>query len=157
MVLLVFANDFITMSLATDRVTSTASPNIWNVKKITLASLALGLPLAVQGLLAAIAGRDLFRLPLSGLQSFVLLTLVFTSILKIFIIRERRHFWSSKPGSALLLAGTATVVAFVLLGVFGFIIPSLTPIQVISVFLFSAVFVFLLDFPKYYLFQKYGL
>ena len=157
MVLLVFANDFITMSLAADRVTSTASPNIWNIKKIMLVSLALGLMLVVQGLLAAMAGRYLFYLPLRGLQSLVLLTLVFTSLLKIFIIRERRHFWSSKPGSALLWAGVATLVVFVLLGVFGFIIPSLPPIQVISVFLFSAVFVVLLDFPKYYLFQKYGL
>ena len=39
MALLVFANDFVTMSLATDNVKYTRNPNKWNVKNITLASL----------------------------------------------------------------------------------------------------------------------
>ena len=39
MTLLIFANDFVTMSLATDNVTYTANPNKWNVKNITFASL----------------------------------------------------------------------------------------------------------------------
>ena len=49
MVLLVFANDFVTMSLATDNVKTTKSPNIWNVKNITLASLVIGALLIVEG------------------------------------------------------------------------------------------------------------
>ncbi len=38
MVLLIFANDFVTMSLATDNVKHTANPNKWNVRNITFAS-----------------------------------------------------------------------------------------------------------------------
>lgn len=34
MSLLVFANDFVTMSIATDNVKSTSSPNIWDIKNI---------------------------------------------------------------------------------------------------------------------------
>ena len=36
---LVFANDFVTMSLATDNVKHTSNPNKWNVKNNILASL----------------------------------------------------------------------------------------------------------------------
>ena len=51
MSLLVFANDFVTMSLATDHVKHTSNPNKWNVKNITLASL-------VPGMLAGCGGHD---------------------------------------------------------------------------------------------------
>jgi H+-transporting ATPase len=156
-VLLIFANDFITMSLATDRVTSTAGPNVWNVRKITLSSLALGLLLVVQGLSVAAAGRYWLHLPSSKLQSLVLLTLVFTSLFKIFIIRERRFFWSSVPGKTLLTACISTLAVFFLLGIFGLIIPPVPPYHVAGIFLYSAVFVFLLDFPKYHIFRWYGL
>lgn len=39
MTLLIFANDFVTMSLVTDNVEYTASPNKWNVRNITFTSL----------------------------------------------------------------------------------------------------------------------
>jgi H+-transporting ATPase len=157
MVLLIFANDFITMSLATDRVTSAENPNIWNVKKITWSSLVLGLLLIGQGLAAAWAGRSLLRLSHPQLQSFVLLTLVFTSLLKIFIIRERRRFWSSAPGKSLLVAGLSAIFVFFLIGTFGFLIPAVSLSQIAALFLFSLLFIFLLDFPKYYVFKKIGL
>ncbi|MEN6621828.1 MAG: plasma-membrane proton-efflux P-type ATPase [Smithella sp.] len=157
MVLLVFANDFITMSLATDNAASTSGPNVWNVRKITLSSLMLGLLLVVQGLSTAAAGYYWFHLPTSQLQSLVLLSLVFTSLFKIFIIRERRHFWSSLPGKALLAAGISTLAVFFLLGVFGLIISPVPLYQVTVIFLYSAIFVFLLDIPKFYIFRKYGL
>jgi H+-transporting ATPase len=62
MALLVFANDFVTMSLATDNADYTGSPNHWNVKNITLSALVPGLLLVVEGLLVILAGKRLFGL-----------------------------------------------------------------------------------------------
>ena len=157
MVLLVFANDFVTMSLATDRVASTGNPNVWNIKKITTASLILGLLLVVEGLITVAIGRWYFHLGLAQLQSLVLLMLVFTSQFKILIVRDRRHFWSSMPGKTLLVSAAATVAAFAVLGVYGYIIPPLTTGQLLFVLLFSGGFTLLMDFPKYWVFQKYAL
>lgn len=42
MALLIFANDFVTISLATDNVEYTANPNKWNIRNITFASLIIG-------------------------------------------------------------------------------------------------------------------
>lgn len=157
MVLLVFANDFVTMSLATDNVTGTANPNVWNIRRITMASLLLGLLLVTEGLVTVAVGRWYFHLPLAQLQSLVMLMLVFTSQFKILIVRDRRHFWSSRPGKTLLVSATLTVSAFVVLGVYGYIIPPLTLRQLLFALWFSIGFTLLMDFPKYWVFRKYGL
>ncbi len=157
MSLLVFANDFVTMSLATDRVTSTPNPNIWNVRNITLASLVPGLLLVVEGLLVILVGKNYFHLEWEHLRTLVMLNLIFNSQFRVLIVRERRHFWSSPPGREVLLLSMATIIGFALLGVYGVFVPSLAPSQVLAVLGFSILFTLAIDFPKYYLFRRYGL
>lgn len=154
MVLLVFANDFTTTSLAKDNVESTANPNVWNVKNITFASLLIGLLLVIEGVIVLYLGVFYYGMSLGRLQSFVLLALVFTSQFRVLSVRERRHFWSSKPGRELTVSIMATLVGFFLLGVFGIIIPSLTLAQVAVALLISAAFTLGIDMPKYYIFRK---
>ena len=66
MVLLIFANDFVTMSLATDNVKHTSSPNLWNVRNITLASLVIGALLVVEGAIGVFIGFKLLPPRLGG-------------------------------------------------------------------------------------------
>jgi len=157
MVLLVFANDFVTMSLATDNVKTTRSPNIWNVKKITLASLVIGGLLVVEGAIVIFIGTSYFQMELSTLQTFVLLTLVFTSQFRVLIVRERGHFWSSRPGLELTLSTFVTMIGFLLLGMYGGILPPVTTTQILVVLAISALFTISLDLPKYYAFRALGL
>jgi H+-transporting ATPase len=157
MVLLVFANDFVTMSLATDNVKTAKSPNIWNVKNVTLASLVIGALLVVEAGVIMFIGTSYYLMALGALQTFVLLTLVFTSQFRVLIVREREHFWSSRPGCELAISSLAAVVGFALLGVFGIILPALTVPQVLVALGFSAVFTLCMDFPKCYAFRKFGL
>ena len=157
MVLLVFANDFVTMALATDNVERTTNPNAWNVKNITLASLVIGMFLVVQGAIVVIIGISYFHLEMEGLRTLMMLNLVFVSQFRVYIVRERRHFWSSKPGRELLVSTAATTVAFALLGVYGIIIPSLALYQVLLVLGFSALFTLGLDPVKYHVFRRFGL
>jgi H+-transporting ATPase len=157
MSLLVFANDFVTMSLATDSVTSTPNPNIWNVRNITLASLVPGMLLVLEGMLVILMGRNYFHLAWEPLRAFVMLNLIFNSQFRVLIVRERRHFWSSFPGRELLFLSAATIVGFALLGVYGIFMPPLAPYQVLAVLGFSVCFTLAIDFPKYYLFRRFGL
>jgi len=157
MVLVVFANDFVTVSLATDKVKYTSSPNLWNMKNITLASLVIGLLMIVGGTFAVWVGVEYFGLKWGELQSFVMLMLVFTSQFRLYIVRERRRCWSSRPGRELLVASMATVLGFAILGVYGIIVPPLTVYEVLFILVFSAALTFSLDFPKYYVFKKLGL
>jgi H+-transporting ATPase len=157
MALLVFANDFVTMSLSTDNVRYTSNPNKWDVKNITSASLILGSLLVVEGIAALLFGVDYFHLDSEKLRTFVMLLLVFTSQFRVFIIRERRHFWSSKPGKMLLLSTIVTIVGFALLGSYGIFVPPLTLQQLLFVLTFSALFTFGIDPVKYLVFRKFGL
>ena len=157
MSLLVFANDFVTMSLATDNVKHTPNPNTWNVKNITLASLIPGMLLVVEGLLVILTGMKYFHLEWEKLRTMVMLNLIFNSQFRVLIVRERRHFWSSFPGRELLILSAATIIGFALLGVYGIFVPSLTLYQVLVVLGFSVLFTLGIDFPKYYLFRRFGL
>jgi len=157
MSLLVFSNDFVTMSLATDHVKHTSNPNQWNVKNITLAALGPGILLVVEGILVILMGMKYFHLEWEKLRTLVMLNLVFNSQFRILIVRERRHFGSSLPGKKLMMLDAATLIGFALLGVYGIFIPSLTLSQVLAVLGLSALFTLGIDFPKYYLFRKFGL
>ncbi|MFZ1913875.1 MAG: HAD-IC family P-type ATPase, partial [Dehalococcoidales bacterium] len=157
MTLLIFANDFVTMSLATDNVSYTAKPNNWNVKNITFASLMVGALLVVEGAIALFIGSSYFHLQLAQLQTFTVLMLIFTSQFRVYIVRERKYFWSSLPGRELAITTIAALVVFSLLGVYGLIIPALAPYQVLFVLGYSALFTLAIDFPKYEAFKKFGL
>ncbi len=156
MSLLVFANDFVTMSVATDNVTHTVAPNSWNVKNITLASLIVGALLVVEGIIAVVWGANYLHLSFAHLRTLVMLMLVFTSQFRVLVVRERSFFWNSVPGKALIASSVGATIAFVLLGVYGGIVPSLKLIQVLAVLAFSAIFTLMMDFPKYYAFRKFG-
>lgn len=154
MSLLVFANDFATMSIAADHVKSTDSPNKWNIKNITAASAILGLFFALEDLLIIFIGLKFFRLGLDELRTLVLLSLVFNSQFRMLIARERRHFWSSMPGRNLLLVNIATIISFGLIGIFGVFIPGLPISQVLILLGITISFMLVLDFIKFYVFKK---
>ena len=157
MVLLIFANDFLTMSISTDNVKYTGNPNKWNVKNITLASLPVSLFLILGGIICVLLSRKYFNLDLAELQGFATLLLIFMSIFKIFIVRERRHFWSSKPGMLLVLISAIALIGFSFMGTFGLIIPKLNFYILLFLLGVSLLFNILSDFPKYYLFRKFNL
>jgi H+-transporting ATPase len=46
------------------------------------------------------------------------MTLVLTSQFRIYLLRERRHFWDSRPGRGILISSAAAVVVFSLLRIF---------------------------------------
>lgn len=86
-----------------------------------------------------------------------MLNLVFNSQFRVLIVRERRHFWSSLPGRGLITLSGATITGFLLLGISGILVPSISPSQAFALLGFSAIFVLCIDFPKYSLFKKFHL
>jgi len=155
MTLLVFANDFATMSIATDNAIYTPYPNKWDIRIVTLSSLATGAFMVIGGLISMWVGVVYFNLYGRRLQTFTMLTLVFFSQFRILIVRERRHFWSSRPGKALTFSVVGTMIAFMLLGIYGIIIPTLSLREVLFTLGFSGIFTLALVDPiKYLTFAK---
>ena len=137
MSLLVFANDFATMSIATDNVTSTASPNSWRLPNLVAASAVVGTLFALFDLAVAYVGAQVLGLSAGGVQTLVLLALVFNAQVRVLIVRERRHAWSSRPGKLIVLVSVAVVACFALAGGLGLMMESV-PWQAIGALLVAA-------------------
>jgi len=155
MSLLVFANDFVTMSIATDNVKPTDEPNIWNIKNIMLSSLTLGVLFALEDLFILFIGIKYFHLSFDEITTLVMLSLVFNTQFRILIVRERKHFWSSIPNRNLLIVNSITVIGFALLGIFGVFVPKLSMNHVFILLGIAVIFMVCVDFIKCYLFKKY--
>lgn len=119
MVLLVFMTDSVKIVLATERVHPSQQPETWKIGRLVRVAIVFGLLMLGEalGLLAigwyhfSLAGAD------GRLQTFSFQTLFF-ALFSILSIRERRHFWKSRP-SALLAAGVALdAVLGLLVGIF---------------------------------------
>lgn len=156
MSLLVFANDFVTMSIATDNVKSTDHPNKWAIKNIILSSLILGIFFALEDLFIIFIGLKYFQLGFDKLRTLVMLSLIFNTQFRILIVRERQHFWSSIPNKNLLIVNITTIIGVVLIGIFGSFIPNLLMNQVLTVLGIALLFMLGVDFVKHYLFKKFN-
>ena len=127
------------------------------MRNITLAAAGIGVFFILQGWLTILAGRNLFHLSADGLRGFVLLMLVFASQFRVYLVRERRHFWDSRPGRGILVSSASAIVVFSLLGIFGGVIPRLGLLPVLFLVAFSGLSTFAVELPKYYIFRKLGL
>jgi H+-transporting ATPase len=156
MSLLVFANDFATMSLAKDNVSHTPKPNQWEVGAITLASIIPGICFMLQGLGALAIGKFALNLGMDELKTVLLLNLVFSSQFRVLIVRERGHFWNSKPGAALLVTSALMIGLFLAFGTFGILMSRISMPIAACVLFYSAIASLAADFPKVWSFRLFG-
>jgi H+-transporting ATPase len=146
--LLLFANDFVTMSLAADRVTFSRQPDRWRIRPLVMIALVLALAWVVLCFAVFLLGRDVYRLDLPRLQTLVFLTLVFSGQATVYLVRERRHFWRSRPGHWLILSSVADVVVVSLLATCGVLMAPVSPLAVLALLGAVAAYLMLLDFLK---------
>ncbi|MHB1613226.1 MAG: HAD-IC family P-type ATPase, partial [Actinomycetes bacterium] len=111
-VLLLLANDFVTMSIATDRVSTPPQPQRWTVPGLVRAATVLAGLLVVLSFAVWWIGAGI-GLDLAARQTLVFVWLVFSGQATVYLVREHRHFWHSMPSRWLL---GSTVADLVLVG-----------------------------------------
>lgn len=121
MVLLVFMTDFVKIALSTDRVRPSQNPESWNIGPLVKVGVVLGLLMLAESLALLAIGWHWFHLGTDDgrLPTFAFLTLLFFALFSIVSIRERRAFWSSRPGGLLTFALVADACVGMLIGVLG--------------------------------------
>ena len=155
-VLLLFTNDFVTMSIATDHVSFSQKPERWNIPNLMLTSGILAGLVLILSFAVFFAGRDWLHLPLSQLQTLIFVMLVFTGQGNVYLVRERRHFWQSVPSRWLLIASLLDIAIVVVLATQGILMAAI-PIWIVSG-LIVAVLLYLIamDFVKMRVFRYFG-
>ena len=142
MLLLTFMTDFAKISLATDRVRPSRSPETWNIGGFITVSVVLGVAMVAEALLLLRIGWSRFGLATDGnaLCTFSFLMLLYFAAFSVASARERRAFWSTMPSKVLFGALLADVLTGTILTRVG--LPGLPPLpwsQTLAIFAYALV------------------
>ena len=155
--LLLFANDFVTMSLAADRTTASPRPGRWPVRALVFGALAVAAAWLVVSFAVFVAARDSLGLSLGGLQTLSFLLLVFTGQANVYLVRERGPFWRSTPGGWLVVWSVADIVVVSVLAARGVLMEPIAAPLILGLLGLTAVSMVPIDWLKVRLFRSLGL
>jgi H+-transporting ATPase len=147
-ILLLFANDFVTMSIATDNVSYSQHPDRWRIGTLVTCGAAIGALMLAPLFGLFYAGEIGLGMPLPALQTLVFLTLVFTGQGTVYLVRERRHFWRSAPSRWMVIASIADLVAVSILAWRGILMTPLAPALIAILLAVCAAWLVVVDFVK---------
>ncbi len=156
-VLLLFANDFVTMAIATDRVTPPQRPSRWDVSRLLLSAACLALPLVVLSFGVVWAVRDGLGMAALEVQTAVFVWLVFSGQATVYLCRERGPFWRSLPSRWLGLSSLADIMIVSLLASQGWLMAAIPWPTIAGLLAVSAAFLVAADGLKVRIFRAFGL
>jgi H+-transporting ATPase len=154
MVLMLMTNDFLSMSLTTDRAAPSPSPSIWRIRNVTVAALVLGLFKLAFSTAVLACGKYSLGLPPAEIQTLAFATLVFGSQAVLYVVREPRRLWSSVPSGWVVLASSLDVAIVFLLAVSGTLMAPLPWPVLASVLAATSVFALFLDQIKLFVVSR---
>lgn len=99
-------------------------------------------------------GRFALGLDGDALRTLTVVTLVYSGQAIFYVSRERRHLWSSLPGSWLIASTILDIVLFRMLALRGILMAPLPASIVVWVFGAAIILAFCLDTVKVMLFQR---
>ncbi|MCL4527285.1 MAG: plasma-membrane proton-efflux P-type ATPase [Gammaproteobacteria bacterium] len=142
--LLLFANDFVTMSLAEDNVRPSPKPDRWDIHTLVFSSLVVAFAWLIYIFAVYGVGRSL-ELPLASVQTLDFLGLVFSGLTNVFLVRERDHLWASVPGRFLLWASLVDILVVGGLAAMGWLMAPLPVPLIAGLLLATMVYTLILD------------
>ena len=148
MVLMLVTNDILAMSLTTDRASPSPVPSRWRMRNITAAAVALGA--CKLGFSMAMLWVAKFKLDLSpaALQTFAFVTVLFGSQGLIYVLRERRHIWSSIPSKWVFASSALDIGIVAALALSGTLVAPLPWRLLVVIFVAVGAFAVVLDWIK---------
>ncbi len=156
-VLLLLANNFATMSLATDRVGTPPAPERWTVRSLVIASAGLALPLILLSFGVWYVGSLGLGLDTAQLQTLIFVWLVASAQATIYSVRERHHFWHSAPSGWLGASSAADLAVVAVLAWRGWLMTPIGPAALAVGFGTGVVFLLIGDATKGWIFRSAGL
>jgi H+-transporting ATPase len=150
-ILLLFANDFVTMSISTDNVSYSRKPDRWNVLSLVSAAFALALPVLLLSFSFLYVATSILYLPIGQLQTLMFVMLVFTGQANVYLVRERQHFWKSAPSRWMVFGTSMDVIAVTILATQGLLMAAI-PFSFVALSLLAvSLFVPCADWLKIYI------
>jgi H+-transporting ATPase len=155
MVLMMIVGDFLAMASSTDNVRPSATPSVWKIGRLTVVGIFMGLLDLLFGVGSLATGKFMLHLDIGALRTLAVVTLVFSGQAVLYVVRERRHLWSSWPGKLLMASSTIDLAIVSLLAVGGILMTPLPMAVVVGVFGAAIAFALALDTAKLALFHRF--
>ena len=147
MVLMMLTNDFLSMSLTTDRASLAPRPIVWRMQRITAAAVLLGV--CKLGFSTAMLGVGLWgRLGMEELQTLTFVTLVLGNQAPLYVLRERGRMWGSRPSTWVFASSAVDVALVSMLALSGTLMAPLTWSLMVVVAAATIAFALILDQVK---------
>ncbi len=154
MVIIMITGDFLGMSLTTDRVRPSQSPNAWRIRSLTVAGALMGIGELIFVTVILAYGKYAMNMDLSTLRTLAFLAIVFGNQAITYNNRERRHLWSSRPSHWVLGSSGVDILIATTLSVMGIAMRPLPIRMVIGTLAGAAAFAVVLDFVKVPAFRR---
>jgi H+-transporting ATPase len=148
MVIIMITGDFLGMSLTTDNVKPSVTPNVWRVGRLTLAGLFMGLSELVFCVGALVVGKYQLGFGIEALRTLAFVVIVFGNQATTYTNRSRQHLWSTAPSRALMLSSVVDLLIASTMANRGFAMTPLSVPVIGSTLAVAVVFAFLVDFVK---------
>jgi H+-transporting ATPase len=131
MVIVMITGDFLAMSLTTDRVRPSETPNSWHIGRITVAGIILGVCFLAFSTAILAVGKFELHLNIRALQTLSVVAIVFGSQATTYVVRGRQHLWGLRPSVWLVLSSVADILIISTLALRGIAMAPL-PIAIIA-------------------------
>ncbi len=151
--LMIFANDFVVMSVGTDRARISTGPDRWDVRRLIGVGVATASGWLAVSFGVVLVGVYVVHWPLATLQSVVFLELVFSGQATLFLMRERGPFYASRPSTTMIVASGLDLLTMGLLATFGILMAPVDPLVVLALLALVAGCALVLDRVKLWAFR----
>jgi len=157
MVIIMLTGDLLGMSLTTDNVRPSPTPNAWRIGALTIAGVFMGVCELV--FCTAVLAIAKYRMDLGteALRTVAFVSIVFGNQATTYTNRERQRMGSSPPSRWLVGSSVVDLLIASTLAVCGIAMTALPIVLVGGTLVGAAVFAFILDFAKVPVFHRLGI
>ena len=154
MVIIMITGDFLGMSLTTDNVLPSPTPNAWRVGNLTIAGVFMGISELLFCTFVLAIGKFRLGLGLATLQTLAFLVIVYGNQATTYTNRARRHLWSTRPSLWLVLSSVADLLIASTMANRGMAMAPLPLLAMGGTLVGAVAFAFMVDFVKVPVFNR---
>ena len=157
MVIIMLTGDLLGMSLTTDNVRPSPTPNAWRIGALTMAGVFMGISELV--FCIAVLATAKFRLGpgIEALRTVAFVAIVFGNQAATYTNRERQRMGSCRPSRLLVGSSVVDLLIASTLAIFGIAMAPVPVVVVAGTLVAAAAFAFVLDFAKVPVFKRLGI
>jgi H+-transporting ATPase len=148
MVIIMLTGDLLGMSLTTDNVEPSKTPNAWRISELTIEGVFVGISELVYCTAILIIGKSYLQYGIGELRTLAFVAIVFGNQATNYVNRQRQQVRFSRPSVWVLGSSIIDIVIASVLATFGIAMSPLSMSMVGAILTFAVIFAFIMNLIK---------